>query len=423
MAGVVRLLAGFSLAAAAAFAQYDPAKPLSREVLLLARARLAVQDMSKGLPDYTCTETIERSHRPAGNKRFTLVDTLRLEVALVGRQELYSWPGAARFETGELRDLVKGGAIGSGDFGLHARSIYLSGTARFEYAGEEMLDGRKAHRFRYEVPRNFSGYTVRIDPHSGIVGYRGSVWNDAENFDLRQIEIEVHDIPDHVPLRSSFTRIVYQRVPIAGAEFVLPKESEMTLTDLAGNESRNRITFTGCRHFSGESTLVFDEAPAMETPAAPVTLTLPEGLDVAVKVASALDLKKAAVGDQVKMTVSKDARRRGETLVPKGALVEARVARVWCEPAPQAYCMVLLRPERFSFENKSGAFHATLVSPSLEMTVAAPPMTRRMQYDIAVKLGAAPPGASPVFVRGAAVLASGYSLVWRTLESPGEQKP
>lgn len=423
MAGATRFILWASLAAAAAFAQYDANKPLSREVLLLARARLAVQDMSKGLPDYTCTETIERSLRPAGSKRFTLMDTLRLEVALVGKQELYSWPGASRFETGELRDLVKGGAIGSGDFGLHARSIYLSGTARFEYAGEELLGGRRTHRFRYEVPRHSSGYTVRIDPHSGIVGYRGSVWNDAENFDLRQIEIEVHDIPDHLPLRSSFTRIVYQRVPIAGAEFVLPKESEMTLTDLAGNESRNRITFTGCRHFSGESTLVFDDAPAPEAPAAPVTVELPEDLDVAVKVSAPLDLKKAAVGDPVKMTVSKDARRRGQTLLPKGALVEARVVRVWCEPAPQAYCMVLLRPERFSFENKSGAFHATLASPALETTMAAGPMTRRMQYDVAMKLGAVPPGVSALFVRGAAVLASGYSLVWRTLESPGEQKP
>jgi hypothetical protein len=413
-----------ALAALAACAQYDPLQPLPPGVLLLAKARLAVQDMAKGMPDYTCTQTIERAHRPARSKRFVLVDTLRLEVALVGKQELYSWPGASRFETADLRDLVKGGAISSGDFALHARGIYLSGAARFEYAGEDLLEGRAAHRFRYEVSRRSSGYRVRMEPHAGIVGYRGSVWNDAGNFDLRRIEIEVHEIPPGLPLRGSFSRISYQRVPIGGREFVLPKESELVMTDLAGNESRNRITFSGCRQFSGESTLVFEELPEPgETPAAPVTVTLPQALDVAVRIAAPVDLKKAAVGDLVRMRVSRDARRQGQTLVPRGAAVEGRIVRVWCEPSPYSYCVAMIKPERFSFENKSGEFHAELATPAIEMTLTAPPSTRKMIHDIAGKIGSIPPGTGAIYVRGAGVLSSGYSMVWRTLEGPGERKP
>jgi hypothetical protein len=414
------LLALMSLGCAA---QYDPLKPLTDDVLILSKARLAVQRMSTKMPDYTCTETIERSHRPASSKRFNLIDTIRLEVALVDKKELFSWPGAARFETSDLKDLVKGGAIGNGDFALHARSIFLSGAAQFTYAGVEEIGGRKMHRFDYRVPRAFSGYTVRLEPHQGIVGYFGSVWNDAGNYDLRQIEINVDEIPPHLPLRSSFSRIEYQRVPIGSGEFVLPKASELVMVDTNGNESRNRATFSECRQFTGESSLVFEDPPA-ETQAAPAaeTITLPEGLDVSVKVNHAVDVKKAAVGDQVKMTVTKDAKRKGQVLVPRGAVIESRVFKSWCEPPPGGYCVVVMRPERFSFGNKSGAFAANLTSPSLDLLFAASAPNRRVRYELELRLQGMPADTGAVYLRGVTTLASGYPLVWRTLESPGGEK-
>ena len=49
---------------------------------LLPRIREKMTAVLLGQPNYTCTETIERTRQPVGN-RARIEDTLRLEVALV----------------------------------------------------------------------------------------------------------------------------------------------------------------------------------------------------------------------------------------------------------------------------------------------------------------------------------------------------
>jgi hypothetical protein len=101
-----------------------PAQELTPEVLLLARIKVHMEQNLNRLPNYTCLQTIERSRRLAPGHKFELVDALRLEVAMVGNKELFAWPGAKNFEDRDLHELVQGGAIGNGNFGLHARSIF-----------------------------------------------------------------------------------------------------------------------------------------------------------------------------------------------------------------------------------------------------------------------------------------------------------
>src|SRR5215467_1270517 len=90
----------------------SPETPLKPEVIQLSRIRARAIENLNRMPNYTCRETIERSVRKPPAKRFQLVDTVRLEVALVKGKELFGWPGAEKFEEGEIGDLVKGGAIG-----------------------------------------------------------------------------------------------------------------------------------------------------------------------------------------------------------------------------------------------------------------------------------------------------------------------
>ena len=91
----------------------------------IARIRAHMADNLQRLPNYTCTQTIERSTRPARSRRFQLVDTLRLEVALVNGRGLFAWPGSGKFDDRELGEIIGSGASGNGNFGLHARSIFL----------------------------------------------------------------------------------------------------------------------------------------------------------------------------------------------------------------------------------------------------------------------------------------------------------
>src|SRR5215469_12007656 len=82
------------------------ADDLPPETLLLARIKAKAADNLRRLPNYTCTQTIERSRRPARARRFEPVDMLRLEVALVAGKELFSWPGAGQFEDKGIGELV-----------------------------------------------------------------------------------------------------------------------------------------------------------------------------------------------------------------------------------------------------------------------------------------------------------------------------
>jgi hypothetical protein len=412
--------------AAAGQAPYEPLAPLKPETVLLARIRNVVSENLARLPDFTCVQTIERSQREPGSKRFRFVDNIRLEVALVEGKELYAWPGSPRFEERDLRDMVGGGAIGTGDFALHAKSIYLGGAAQFTYQGTEELRGRKVHVFQYRVPMADSRFIMRIEKAEGPVGYQGHGYNDAETLEIARIEIHIDEIPPYLPLKEGHKVIDYAPMDIGGARHVLPVSMEMTLVGLNGGESRNRAVFSGCKQYQGESRLVFEEPPP-EAPSAepPVRWRLPAGLEVRMRLADTLDLARAAMGDPVVFEVARDATRGGQVWLPKGARVTLRLDQMACRDFPVSHCFVALAPGTFAFGNKSGEFRAELTAPdlarSLELTLRN---VRPQLRTIPIEMGQAAPGSAILLVSGQrGKLPSGYSTVWRTLETRGEEQP
>src|ERR1700676_3351562 len=100
---------------------------LAPEILLLDHIKARMAENLRRLPNYTCTEVIDRSRRRRGTDRFAPVDTLKLDVALVDGKELFSRLGASRFEETDIRDFGRdSGAISSGEFALQARNIFLT---------------------------------------------------------------------------------------------------------------------------------------------------------------------------------------------------------------------------------------------------------------------------------------------------------
>jgi len=115
---------------------------LSPDLLLLSKIKIQIAQNLIRLPDYTCQQTTERSRRRMPDRKFELIDTVRLEVAMVEGNELYGWPGANRMAESEIGKLVSG-TIGNGDFGLLARGIFLSDGAFFTRVGDS--HGRAQH--------------------------------------------------------------------------------------------------------------------------------------------------------------------------------------------------------------------------------------------------------------------------------------
>src|SRR5450756_567881 len=113
-------------------------------------------------------------------QRFELVDMLRLEVALVDDRELFAWPGSKKFGDTELRHMVSGGAIGNGNFALHARAVFMGNGPVFTFRGEDKLEGRRALRFDFKVSLLNSGYRIRVNDQEAVVAYHGSFWADPD---------------------------------------------------------------------------------------------------------------------------------------------------------------------------------------------------------------------------------------------------
>lgn len=299
------------------------------DAIRLARIKVHMSEILTRIPDYTCRLTVERTARLPKTRRFRLIDLLRLEVALVQGRELFSWPGAGKFDDREIGKIVGGGTIGNGNFALHARAVFLGGGVDFRYDGTREENGRTLFRYTYRVPRAKSGYTLKSGEKQGVTGYHGFFEVDQNSIDLVRLEVEAEDIPSHLPIQAARDLMEYARVKIGEHEFLLPKYSELSLTDEAGAEHRNRTTFAACRQYSGESVISFadptPEPSAPEPPPANVAVELPPGLGLLISLEDTLRFDKAAIGDPVIARIVENARWKGKTMVPRGAILKGRV--------------------------------------------------------------------------------------------------
>ena len=398
------------------------AQPLAPELLLLARIKAKAAGNLRRLPNYTCTQTIERSHRNARSRKFELLDTIRLEVALVEGKELFSWPGAGKFEEKGIGEIVgAGGAIGNGSFALHAKSVFLSRSPTFTYFGETTLNGRRSIRYDYRIPQMLSGYQIRIGPNQAIVEYHGSFWVDADTLDLIRLEVHADKLPPNLNLAEAGDTMEYQRARIGAADFLLPQSSELVMVDLLGNVARNRTQFSACHQYAGESKLTFaEESPDLAAPAPTPQvkpIRLPPGLTVEVRLQTPIQSGRSATGDPVTALVGRDVKKGGEIVAPKGAVLTGRITRLEKRKGADDYYLVGLEFSTIEFDNRSGEVRASLQDSGLAQNRRAGygrGSARRQMVDDDLP-DADPKGGSVFVVRSSRVsLPRGHAMLWRT---------
>src|SRR5689334_14570028 len=105
----------------------------SPEAALFMRIQAKVGENLRSLPNYTCSETIERFKRAKPEAKQEAIDTIRLEVAYVGGQELYGWPGSTKIDNPRVDRFVPEGTSGNGDFAIVPRNVFLLPGAKMYY--------------------------------------------------------------------------------------------------------------------------------------------------------------------------------------------------------------------------------------------------------------------------------------------------
>src|SRR5690349_6693757 len=250
----------------------------AQDTAFLSRVRAQMADVLLRQPNYTCTETVERTHQEGGNRE-RVEDTLRLEVALVDGKELFAWPGSKQFEDRELGEIVTTGMFGNGNFAIYARILFLTNVAIFDDRGETLLAGKSVRQYNFRVSRATSGHLLRVNKRQAQVGFHGTFYADPVTADVRRIEVIAEDIPADLGLVAAETTVDYARREIGEGEFLLPAESRLMM-ELPNNVvDRNWVRFAACRRFTGESKLSFTDPILEESPGpeAPVEVVIPAG--------------------------------------------------------------------------------------------------------------------------------------------------
>ncbi len=400
--------------------------PSSSALLDQVRAKM-MTNLSR-LPNYTCLQTIARKVRHAPSRRYELVDTIRLEVALVEGKELFAWPGEGKFEDKEISQIVTGGAIGNGTFALHAKSIFQSHSARIKFAGEVMKDNKPRLQWDYDVPQRQSGYILRVGSREAAVGYHGSFWADPGTLDLTRLEVEADEIPPELHLARAADAVDYKRTPIGSQTFLLPQTAELSMIDGGNSESINRTQFSSCRQYMGESVLSFaDPAPDASTPAsAAKSIELPAGLLLEASLDTPIASGSSAVGDPVTAVLRKALRKHGVEIAPKGTLLHGRITLLRHQNIDRGSYAVGLHFFELEFPGAKGSLHAILDRIVSVAGLIAWPGNNRMGTNL--RMNSPFPQAQPdvpgsvFFVRGETFkLARGLPMFWRTQPSSEEK--
>jgi hypothetical protein len=329
-------------------------RSLSREdpKVLLLEVRKKVRETVGRLPNYLCTETVDRStFQPespihscddlaSGKKksdwrlRKRTSDRVRLDVAVSPTGEMYSWVGEDRFENRRLADFVLEGAISTGTFASFLNNIFVTNAATFTYKGGVTADAHRFVEFGFRVPAEKSTYHIgRRSHHHDIVGYEGTFLVDPSTFDLVRLTIRPNQIPAEFEACQSIMTLDYDNVRLNNSEFLIPKQARWHIITLDGSESDNITVFSSCHEFLSESTIRFGTPPettgAVSPKRAKKGLRLPSGLSFSFVLTDPIDTATAAAGDPFKARLkSAIGKKRNVILVPKGAAISGRIVRI-----------------------------------------------------------------------------------------------
>lgn len=335
------------------FALIAWAAPDDDPIEVLMRVRNRVMAHAQRIPNHMCTETVTRDRYeyrggPAPKScdallgrrhqagvgtliRLAATDRLRLDVALSDSREIYSWPGAARFDDREIDEFVPDGAIGSGPFAAALLEVFEVRDPKFIFEGDVTVKGRRLMEYSFTVPEEQSHYKAKAGSQWVITGFTGTLLADPANAELVQLSVRTEELPAATNACEVESTLGYGMARMRGEDYLIPAFTRQRFIGQDGSEAENTITFGECHEFRGDSTLRFGESPPPEEKparAAVLALELPEHLPIWVEMTSTIQVDNAAAGDRVEGRLAEPIRDSLKTLVPRGAAVEGRLVRL-----------------------------------------------------------------------------------------------
>jgi len=361
----------------------DPAQ------VLQATSERLLADL-KRMPRYTCVQTITRTyyeskHRFDRASCSTLIsehdtrkkklavegwDRLRLEVALVEGNSVYSWVGAPRFTDDTLDKLAGSGPLGSGDFG-----VFLGGIlhhAKLDFQGERVVDGAHLFEYSYEMPIDKSGYRVKVPGGWAVTGYDGTLLLDPQTNDLVKLVVRTNDLPSASSACRATSEVSYKRAPIHERMVLVPRETKLYTINTTGNESESETSYANCREYTTTVKMIFGGETISATPNPSTTITpasetaapLPAGLRFSAHITTPMDIDTAAAGDPIEAILTTPMRDKKKAVIaPVGTRLHGRLRTLKVSIGAFDTLQVGIQFESIEVEGRNVPLSAVLYPP------------------------------------------------------------
>jgi hypothetical protein len=243
------------------FAQGGAAPDANQQREILAHISQVALRYKGHLPDFSCTEVIDRSRADSGQigsgsaPQWKHQDTLEVAAGYLDDQAVYKLlkvngkpPGFHPFENG----LGSQGVLGAALVPNHIFDPRV--RARFNWLKEEIRQGKLLYVFTYEVAPFLK---LKDGSKEVTVGFHGYFSADPETGMILSRHQEMDSPPDY-RYPQYITDIEYGPVTISGVEMVLPVKASENVRE-GKHLMRNEIQFVNYRKYSADSTVTFGE--------------------------------------------------------------------------------------------------------------------------------------------------------------------
>jgi hypothetical protein len=227
---------------------------------IVDHARRKALDYTKSLPDFVCTEVVQRyfEFRQLGEWRPS--DELTVKLSFYQDKEDHQLLAIDGRPTAKDFDSV-GGATGVGEFGATLVSIFATKSeTAFHWESWKTVHSRRVAVYSYVVSPAKSTYMLSTGsanaPEKAIVGYHGAIEIDAQTGEVLHLTYRADHIPRYLTVNYTLSTLDYDFADVGGRPYLLPARSQ---TILMGPKvgARNDIVFRGYNKFSADSTIVF----------------------------------------------------------------------------------------------------------------------------------------------------------------------
>jgi hypothetical protein len=228
----------------------------------LDTAREIALHYSSKLPDFICTENMERVDRSSPTS--IIADRLTIQLSYSGQKESYKLLTMNGNKTDQTLESLEG-LISGGEFGSLLLGVFDPASAA-DFQWKSTTDLRKHHAsvYTYRISRAKSHYLLGARSQSGnltalAAGYHGEIILDSQTSRVLRVTASADDIPSNSGITQSSVEVDYDFIDIAGHSYLLPSHSDAHM-ERSHRQISNSVAFVDYRKFAAESTIDFKMA-------------------------------------------------------------------------------------------------------------------------------------------------------------------